>query len=247
MTGMAGFDDPAFYGDRWAAIYDDHHGHLDPGPAVEFLAGLAGGGRVLELAIGTGRVALPLAARGITVEGLDASAAMVERLRVKPGGESIPVTIGDMAQVPVSGPFRLVYLVFNTLFGLLTQARQVECFASVARVLDPGGMFVIECFVPDLTRYNRDQRVQTVAVTEDSAIMELSRHDAAEQRVNTQIVTLSGQGIELRPVAIRYSWPSELDLMAELAGLRLRERYGGWDRQPFTTASGGHVSVYQRA
>jgi hypothetical protein len=172
---------------------------------------------------------------------------MVERLRAKPGGESIPVTIGDMAQVPVSGPFRLVYLVFNTLFGLLTQARQVECFASVARVLDPGGMFVIECFVPDLTRYNRDQRVQTIAVTEDAAIMELSRHNAAEQRVNTQIVTLSRQGIELRPVAIRYSWPSELDLMAELAGLRLRERYGGWDRQPFTSASSGHVSVYQRA
>jgi SAM-dependent methyltransferase len=244
---MAGFDDPAFYGDRWAAIYDDRHGHMDPGPAVELLAGLAEDGRVLELAIGTGRVALPLAARGITVEGLDASAAMVERLRAKPGGESIRVTIGDMAQVPVSGPFRLVYLVFNTLFGLLTQARQAECFASVARVLDPGGMFVIECFVPDLTRYNRDQRVQTIAVNEDSAIMELSRHDPAGQRVNTQMVTLSGQGIELRPIAIRYSWPSELDLMAELTGLRLLERYGGWDRQPFTSVSGGHVSVYQRA
>jgi SAM-dependent methyltransferase len=244
---MAGFDDPAFYGDRWAAIYDDHHGHMDSGSAVEFLAGLAGAGRVLELAIGTGRVALPLAARGITVEGVDASAAMVERLRAKPGGDSIPVAIGDMAQVPVDGTFRLVYLVFNTLFGLLTQARQAECFASVARVLDPGGMFVIECFVPDLTRFNRDQRVQTTAVTEDSAIMELSRHDVAEQRVNTQIVTLSGQGIQLRPVAIRYSWPSELDLMAERAGLRLRERYGDWDRRPFTSASTGHVSVYQRA
>ena len=117
----------------------------------------------------------------------------------------------------------------------------------MARVLDPGGMFVIECFVPDLTRFNRDQRVQTTAVTEDSAIMELSRHDAAEQRVNTQIVTLSGQGIQMRPVAIRYSWPSELDLMAERAGLRLRERYGDWDRRPFTSASTGHVSVYQRA
>src|SRR5215472_11263497 len=130
---MAGFDDPAFYGDRWAAVYDAHHAHVNPGPAVEFLAGLAAGGRVLELAIGTGRVALPLAARGIAVEGVDASAAMVERLRAKPGGDSIPVTIGDMAQVPVSGRFRLVYLVFNTLFGLLSQARQAECFASVAR------------------------------------------------------------------------------------------------------------------
>ena len=121
---------------------------------MEFLAGLAGDGRVLELAIGTGRVALPLASRGIAVEGVDASAAMVDRLRAKPGGDSIPVTLGDMAQVPVSGRFGLVYLVFNTLFGLLSQARQAECFASVARVLEPGGMFVIECFVPDLTRFD---------------------------------------------------------------------------------------------
>src|SRR5215467_10196365 len=165
---MTGFDDPAFYGDRWAAVYDDHHEQLDPGPAVEFLAGLAGNGRVLELAIGTGRVALPLAARGITVEGVDASAAMVDRLRAKPGGESIPVTMGDMADVPVTGPFTLVYLVFNTLFGLLSGARQAECFRNVARVLGPGGAFVIECFVPDLARFDRGQRVDAVEVTEDS-------------------------------------------------------------------------------
>jgi SAM-dependent methyltransferase len=245
--GMTGFDDPAFYGDRWASVYDDHHGGFDPGPAVDLLAGLADGGRVLELAIGTGRVALPLARRGVSVEGVDASEAMVGRLRAKPGGESIPVTIGDMAEVGVSGPFRLVYLVFNTLFGLLSQARQAECFRSVARVLDPGGMFVIECFVPDLTRFDRGQRVQTLAVTEDSALFELSRHDAVRQRVTTQIVTLDEDGMHLRPVAIRYSWPSELDLMAGQAGLRLAERYGGWDRRPFDSVSGGHVSVYQRA
>src|SRR5580693_3755035 len=184
---MAGFDDPAFYGDRWAAIYDDHHGHVDPGPAVEFLAGLAGGGgRVLELAIGTGRVALPLAARGITVEGLDASAAMVERLRAKPGGESIPVTMGDMAEVPVSGRFRLVYLVFNTLFGLLSQERQGQCFGNVARALEAGGMFVIECFVPDLARFDRDQRVQARSVTGNSAVIEVSRHDKVQQRITSQ-------------------------------------------------------------
>jgi len=245
VTGMAGFDDPAFYGDRWAAVYDEQHAYMDPEPAVDFLSALAGDGRALELAIGTGRVALPLAARGITVEGVDASAAMVEQLRAKPGGESIPVAIGDMADVPVSGRFRLVYLVFNSLFGLLSQARQAQCFGSVARVLEPGGMFVIECFVPDLTRFDRDQRVQTRAVTEDSAILELSRHDAVEQRILTQMVTLDGRGVHLRPVALRYSWPSELDLMAELAGLRLRERHGGWDRRPFMNNSSGHVSVYQ--
>jgi SAM-dependent methyltransferase len=244
---MAGFEDPAFYGDRWAAVYDDHHRQMDPAPAVEFLAGLAGAGRVLELAIGTGRIAVPLAARGITVEGVDASAAMVERLRAKPGGEAIPVTMGDMAQVPASGRFGLVYLVFNTLFGLLSQARQAECFGSVARVLEPGGMFVIECFVPDLARFDHDQRVQARSVTEDAAIIEVSRHDKVQQRVTTQMITLDGQGMHLRPVAIRYSWPAELDLMAEGAGLRLTERYAGWDRQPFTSASDGHVSVYQRA
>src|SRR5215471_13846040 len=176
VTGMAGFDDPAFYGDRWAAVYDERHAYMDPEPAVDFLAALAGDGRALELAIGTGRVALPLAARGITVEAVDASAAMVEQLRAKPGGESITVAIGDMAQVLVSGRFRLVYLVANTLFGLLSQARQAECFRNVARVLDPEGMFVVECFVPDLTRFDRDQRVQALAVTEDSAIIEVTRH-----------------------------------------------------------------------
>jgi SAM-dependent methyltransferase len=244
---MAGFDDPAFYGDRWAGVYDEQHAGMDAAPAVEFLAGLAGDGLVLELAIGTGRVALPLAGRGIAVEGIDASEAMVACLRAKPGGESIPVVIGDMAQVPASGPFCLVYLVFNTLFGLLSQAQQAECFRNVARVLDSAGVFVIECFVPDLARFDRGQRVQTRAVTEDSAIIELSCHDVALQRVTTQIVTLDGQGTHLRPVALRYSWPSELDLMAQQAGLQLRDRYGDWDRRPFDSNSRGHVSVYQRA
>jgi SAM-dependent methyltransferase len=243
---MAGFGDPAFYGDRWADVYDEQHGWLDPAAAVEFLAGLAGDGRVLELAIGTGRVALPLAGRGVTVEGVDASEAMVARLRAKPGGDSIPVVIGDMAEVPVSGPFRLVYLIFNTLFGLLTQARQAECFTNVARVLGPSGVFVIECFVPDLARFDRGQRIRAREVTEDSATIEVSRHDAVLQRVTTQIVTLDGQGMSLRPVALRYAWPGELDLMAGAAGLRLAGRYGDWDRRPFDSLSAKHISVYQR-
>ena len=243
---MAGFDDPAFYGDRWAEVYDERHAGFDSAVVVEFLAGLSGGGRVLELAIGTGRVALPLARRGIAVEGVDASQAMVDRLRAKPGGPVIPVTIGDMAQVPVRGPFRLVYLVFNALFGLLDQARQADCFASVARVLEPGGVFVIECFVPDVARFDRGQQAETLAVTEDSATLRLSRHDAVQQRITMQIVTLDGHGMQLRPLALRYAWPSELDLMAAHAGLQLTERYAGWARQPFDSASAQHVSVYQR-
>jgi SAM-dependent methyltransferase len=243
---MTSFDDPALYGDRWADIYDEHHGSHDPAAAAEFLAGLAGDGRALELAIGTGRVALPLARAGIAVEGVDASAAMVDKLRAKPGGQQIPVTIGDMADVPASGPFRLVYLVFNTLFGLLSTERQAACFGNVARVLEPGGRFVIECFVPDLARFSRGQRVQAVEVTEDTAVIEVSRHDAAAQRVTTQMIMFTEQCAQLRPVAIRYAWPSELDLMAAGAGLRLTERYAGWTRQPFDAASTSHVSVYQR-
>jgi SAM-dependent methyltransferase len=243
---MTGFDDPACYGDRWADVYDEQHASRDPAAAVEFLAGLAGGGRVLELAIGTGRIALPLAGRGVRVEGVDASAAMVARLRAKPGGEAIPVSIGDMADVPASGPFRLVYLAFNTLFGLLSQARQADCFRNVARVLEPGGMFVIECFVPDVARFDRGQRVQAVSVTEDSAVLEISKHDAARQRVTTQQVRFDQDGIRLLPVAIRYCWPGELDLLAAGAGLRLTERYADWTRAPFGQASAEHVSVYQR-
>jgi SAM-dependent methyltransferase len=241
---MTGFDDPAFFGDRWASSYDELT-DLDPAPAVEFLTGLAGGARVLELAVGTGRVALPLARQAVTVEGVEASRAMVERLRAKPGGESIAVTIGDMADVPVSGPFQMVYLVFNTLFNLTHQARQVDCFRNVARVLDRGGVFVIECYVPDPAQFDRGQRVAVSAVTEDSVAVTFSRHDAVGQRVTHQHVTLGAGGTYLRPVTMRYCWPSELDLMAELAGLRLRERYADWHRRPFDASSHGHVSVYE--
>lgn len=244
---MTGFDDPEFYGDRWAGVYDDRFGALDTGPAVDFLAGLAGTGRVLELAIGTGRVALPLAQRGVSVEGVDASAEMVARMRAKPGGDSIPVTIGDMAEVAVAGSFELVYLVFNSLFALLSQERQADCFRRAASLLEPEGSFVVECFVPDQTRFDRDQRVQATAVDEDSVTFELARHDPVQQRVTVQVVTIDGAGVRLRPVAVRYSWPAELDLMAGQAGLALAERYGSWDRRPFDSASGRHVSVYRRA
>jgi SAM-dependent methyltransferase len=245
---MNGFGDPAFF-DRYAHEYDDRQPEhiLDPGAAVEFLAGLVpDGGRALELAVGTGRMALPLAGHGITVVGIDGSAAMVERMRAKPGGSSIAVVIGDMADVEVDGPFQLAYLVYNTLFNLTSQARQVDCFRNVAKVLAPGGHFVIETFIQDVTEFDRGQRVATRALTEDSVGMEFLLHDPVEQVVTYQRVTFDPQGTTLRPLRLRYCWPSELDLMAQLAGMRLRERYADWDRSPFTGASRRHVSVYER-
>ncbi|WP_141308228.1 class I SAM-dependent DNA methyltransferase [Streptomyces spinoverrucosus] len=242
---MTGLNDPAFF-DRYAHEYDGRHTY-DPTQTVDFLAGLVPtGGRVLELAIGTGRVALPLATRGISVEGIDGSPAMVEQLRAKPGGPEIPVTIGDMADVAVDGPFQMSYLVFNTLFNLPSQARQVDCFHNVAKVLEPGGLFVIECFIQDVTEFDRNQRVATRALSESAVNMEFLLHDPVEQAITYQRVTFDAKGTTLRPLRLRYCWPSELDLMAQLAGMRLRERYAGWDRSPFTGASRSHVSVYEK-
>lgn len=246
MPRVATFDDTAFFGEHWAGIYDVGP-ELDPGPAVQFLTGLANGGRVLELAIGSGRVALPLAARGIAVEGVEASAAMVDLLRAKPGGDAIPVAVGDMADVPVDGPFQLVYLVYNTLFNLPDAERQAECFANVARALAPGGAFVFECFVVDPSRYDRGQRVEARSVKEDSVVLQVSRHDAAAQRLFKQHLIFDAAGFRGYPVALRYCRPGELDLMARLAGLELAERYAGWDRSPFGAGSESHVSVYRAA
>ncbi|HEV7931157.1 MAG TPA: class I SAM-dependent methyltransferase [Actinomadura sp.] len=166
---MSGFDDPGFFGDRWA---DDYGNGPDPTLAVEFLAGLAGEGRVLELASGTGRVTLPLSARGVDVQGVEGSTAMVARMRERPGGAQIPVVVGDMADVPVSGPFELVFLVFDTLFNLPSPERQMDCFRNVAQVLAPDGAFVLECFVPDQGKFDRGSRVEALEVTEDSATIQ---------------------------------------------------------------------------
>ncbi|MEH0829834.1 MULTISPECIES: class I SAM-dependent methyltransferase [Micromonospora] len=242
---MSVFDDPGLFGRLWAATYDGP-GNPDPAPAVDFLAPLAEGGPVLELAVGTGRVALPLAARGLAVEGVEASPEMVAHLRAKPGGADMPVAIGDMADVPVAGPYRLVFLVFNTLFNLVSEERQATCFRNVARVLAPGGAFVIETFVPDPADFDRDEQVQVREVTEDSATIRMHRYDRAAQTFVRQTVTFDAAGVHLKPFAMRYAWPEQIDELAERAGLRLTERYADWDRAPFDADSRAHISVYRR-
>ena len=234
------------YGERIAGAYDDWYGAFEE-DTVATLCELAGDGRALELGIGTGRVALPLQQSGVEVHGIDASQAMVDRLRAKPGGETIPVSMGDFAGVAVEGEFSLVFVLFSTFFSLLTQDDQVRCFQNVARHLSAGGAFVIEAFVPDLARYDRGQDVRASHVGTDEVRLTVSQLDLASQQITSQQIALSEEGARLYPVKIRYVWPSELDLMARLAGLELRHRWENWQRAPFTRASGRHISVYGRA
>jgi SAM-dependent methyltransferase len=229
-----------------AAIYDAVP-RGDEEAAVEFLAALCGAGPALELAVGTGRIALPLAARGVAVDGIDFSEPMVARLREKPGGDRIAVTIGDFADVPVDGSYRLIYVVVNTLFNLLDQDDQVRCFQNVAAHLEPGGAFVVEAFVPAyLLRLRDDQYVDAEHLEVDRVWLDVGRHDPVAQRLEETHVALGPDGIRLYPIVCRYAWPSELDLMARIAGLRLDRRLGGWDRRPFDGSSRQHVSVYRR-
>lgn len=218
----------------------------DEADAVEFLASLAGGGPALELGIGSGRIALPLVARGIRVDGIDISSPMVDQLRAQPGGEELSVAIGDFADVAVEGTYRLIYVVWNTFFNLLTQDDQVGCFSNVAAHLTDDGSFVIEGGVPNfLYRLPDDQYVEAEAIEVDRVRLDLLRHYPARQMLEESHVSLSRDGIRLNPVVQRYAWPAELDLMARMAGLRLKERWDGWRREPFTS-TGNCVSVYSR-
>ncbi|HJU80421.1 MAG TPA: class I SAM-dependent methyltransferase [Acidimicrobiia bacterium] len=232
------------YGSEWASAYDQIFPNVAPG-MIDRLAQLAQGGRVLELAIGTGRVAGPLKNKGLDISGIDISSEMVQKLRQKPGGADIPVVMGDFADVAVEGKFDLIYVVANTLFALLEQSDQVRCFQNVAAHLKSGGRFVIEAFYPDLGRFDRSQRVQATIVEKNSVVLEASQHDALAQLVTSQWIELSDEGVKVRPVMIRYSWPSELDLMGRLAGLELEARWSGWEGEPFTAQSPRHVSVYK--
>lgn len=241
---MERYDDVT-YGERIAEVYDALFPEHDE-DAVALLAELAAGGRILELGIGTGRMALPLAARGLDVAGVDTSPAMVEKLRAKPGGDEIEVVMGSFADVPIEGSFDLIFVVFNTFFGLLTQEAQVACFASVAAHLANQGRFLIEAFVPDLARFENHQTVRVVDLSENTVRLDAAQHDIVKQQLTSQYVLLSPEGIQLYPAKLRYAWPSELDLMAALAGLTLKERWGSWQRQPFTRDSTKHISLYGR-
>ncbi|MCK6460589.1 MAG: class I SAM-dependent methyltransferase [Planctomycetes bacterium] len=243
---MKGYEPAMSFGEEDAREYLDLR-RGDEEAAVAFLERLAGEGPALELAIGTGRIALPLAERGIRVDGIDISPAMVEQLRARPGGDKLQVVIGDFADVPVPGTYRLVYVVWNTIFNLLTQDDQVRCFGNVAAHLSDEGSFVVEAFVPSfLHRLRNDQYVEAEKIEVDAVKLDLLRHDAARQMIEESHVTITEHGTRLAPVVQRYAWPAELDLMARIAGLRLKERWGGWDRTPFESKSGVHVSVYGR-
>jgi SAM-dependent methyltransferase len=237
---------PETYGERVADVYDEWYSWLPDGEKeAEFLAEVAGTGAALELGIGTGRVALPLAALGVTVSGIDASPAIVEQMRAKPGGDVISVTVGDMADVAVDGRFSLVYVVFNTFFMLPTADAQARCFRSVATHLTPGGRFVVHAFVPDQSLIDQGERVAVKDVGVDEVRLDATKFFRPEQRLDTTQIRITEQGIRLVHAKVRYTFPSQLDEMAEDAGLTLDARYGGFAKEPFTDQSAFHVSVYR--
>jgi SAM-dependent methyltransferase len=214
-------------------------------PVVDFLAALAGDGAALELGIGTGRIALPLSRRVVAVHGIDLSEAMVEQLRAKPGADHIAVTIGDFATTRVEGTFSVAYLVFNTIMNLTTQNDQIACFRNAAAHLEPGGCFVIEVCVPDLRRIPPGETVRAFAIS--PAYVGFDEYtDFVSQICYSHHYRVVGDSLDVNSVPFRYVWPSELDLMALLAGMTLRERWSDWNRQPFTAESTSHVSVWEK-
>ena len=241
---MEEFDPATSFGPDVASRYDNSP-RGDEAAASRFLAEVAGNGRALEFAIGTGRIALPLAEQGVRVSGIELSPDMVNQLRSKPGGAAVDVTMGDMAAEHVPGPFPLVYLVFNTIFNLLTQDDQVRCFENAARHLSDDGAFVVEAAVPSAWTHQHEYvRPEWVGV--DKVGLDICRYDPVTQLLEENHVRLSPEGIRFSPIVCRLIWPSEMDLMARLAGLQISERWGGWNKEPFTADSKMHVSVFRR-
>ncbi len=242
--------DDVTYSGETAAVYDAWFGgYLGGAPIVDRLVELAadgGPGPVLELGIGTGRVALPLAERGVEVHGVDSSEAMVAQLRAKPGGDAIPVTIGDFSEVPVDGPFALIFVAAGSFFELPSQEAQVRCFENVARRLRPGGLFAFDSLVPDAGRGAGGEDMRLIPTSDARLIVRFRKFDFVAQRYTSDYVVFEDGLARHMKVQFRYAWSGELDLMARMAGLRLRERVSGWRGEPFTTSSPSHVSVYER-
>lgn len=243
---MKGYEQST-YGEKVSSFYDElHPGALVTEECVSALAKLAGPGPVLELGVGTGRLAIPLAERGLEIDGVDCSPAMLERLRSKPGGEQVGAVLGDFAELAMGRAYRLVVVAADTLFLLSTQDEQVRCFERVAEHLEPDGVFVVEAFVPDKARaVTGGLAVRRVGT--NSVVLGASVHDPVRQLIDGQQILIDTDGIKLAPGRLRYAWPSELDLMARLAGLCLRVRWNGWQGEAFTAAATRHISVYGRA
>jgi SAM-dependent methyltransferase len=242
---MEGFNPKNSFGYEVSKRYDTHP-RGDEEETAAFLAKLAGGGGVLELAVGTGRIALPLSQAGLRVDGIELSKAMVDRMREKPGGNAIDVTIGDMSRASTGRRYRLVYLVYNTIGNLLTQDDQVACFQNAARHLDPGGVFALECRIPTAPARPGHQFVDAEEINVDNVVLGVCHYDPVTQILDNNHVRIGADGIVLTPISLRLAYPPEFDLMARIAGLRLRERWGGWNSEPFTATSWRHVSVYER-
>lgn len=239
--------DDGYFDERTAASYDDDMNMSDPqlvDPVVDFLYGVANRGRALEFGIGTGRIAIPLAQRGISVHGIDLSKAMIARLRDKPGSSEIGVTVGDIATTSVDGLFSVVFLVFNTINNLTTQASQASCFLNAAAHLEPGGCFVIEVGVPALQRLPPGEYIVPFHISENR--WGFDEYDVVTQRFTSHHIKIVNGNAERFSIPFRYVWPAELDLMAQMAGMKLKERWGGWQQEPYTNTSTSHVSVWQK-
>ena len=244
---MKDFDPAKSFGYEVSKRYDAEETRGDEEETVAFLAGLAGDGDALELAVGTGRIALPLTRAGVRVDGIELSQDMVDRMREKPGGDGIDVSVGDMSRVETGRTYGLVYLVYNTIGNLLTQDDQVRCFENAARHLAEDGVFVLECRVPVAPTWPTRERVSAERVELDHVALEVCRYDPVTQILDDNHLRVGTDGVVIDPIRLRLAHPPEFDLMARIAGLRLRERWGGWHGEPYTAESWRHVSVYEQS
>ncbi len=244
---MQGYNPMTSFGHDESMRYDVEDTRGDEERTVAFLARLAGQREALEFAVGTGRIALPLTAAGVSVDGIEMSRHMIQRMREKPGADAITVTAGDMSRVGTGRTYGLVYLVYNTIGNLLTQDDQVRCFENAAHHLTDDGVFVLECRVPTAPSRPGHQYVDPELIGIDHVVLDVCRYDPVSQVLDENHVRISSDGIVFGPIRVRLAHPPEFDLMARIAGLRLRDRWAGWDEEPFTATSWRHVSVYERA